>query len=105
MGFPYFVSCFKGWDSWREDFQVDDWAYISWAELGMGDHNAVDLAQEMHFNALSQAGQFQPQHLITYPYPIPFNSDGYFEGVMIDDRVGLQLHRDDFWSNLNRDLK
>jgi hypothetical protein len=28
-----------GWDSWREDFQVDDWAYISWAGLGMGDHN------------------------------------------------------------------
>ena len=71
----------------------------------MGDHNAVDLAQEMHFNVLSQAGQLQPQHLITYPAPLQINSDGYFEGVMIDDRVGLQLHRDSFWSHLNRDLK
>ena len=96
VGFPYPVLWFKGWDSWRDDFQVDDWAYISWAGLGMGDHNAVDLAQEIHFNVLSQAGQFQPQHLITYPAPLPVNSDGYFEGVMIDDRVGLQLHRDDF---------
>ena len=97
VGFPYPASCFKGWDSWREDFQLGDWAYISWAGLGMGDHNAVDLAEEMHFNVLLQAGQLQPQHLITYPAPLHINSGGSFEGVMIDGRVGLQLYRGSVW--------
>ena len=93
VGFPYPVSCFKGWDSWRYDFQVDDWAYISWAGLGMGDHNAVDIAQEFHCTALAEHGLLRREHLLIYPRPIPRNRQGYWEGVMIDDRVGLQVCR------------
>ena len=97
VGFPYPVSCFKDWSSWRDDFVDGDWAYISWAGLGMGDHNAVDLAEEMHFNILTDAELLQPQHLMVYPSSLPVNDDGYYEGVMIDDRIGLQLHEDLGW--------
>ena len=59
----------------------------------MGDLNAVDLAEEMHIGVLQDSGGMQAQHTMTYPNPLPYNLDGFFEGVMIDDHVGIQVVR------------
>ena len=57
----------------------------------MGDHNAVDWAQELHCNLLKASGLLLPRHVLIYPHALPRNSERYFEGVMIDDRVGVQI--------------
>ena len=59
----------------------------------MGDLNAVDLAEEMHVEVLRDSGGMQARHTMIYPRPLPFNFEGFFEGVMIDDHVGLQIVR------------
>ena len=57
----------------------------------MGDLNAVDLAEELHVGVLQDSGGMQDQHTMIYPKPLPYNLEGFFEGVMIDDHVGIQV--------------
>ena len=57
----------------------------------MGDLNAVDLAEEMHVGVLQDSGSMQAQQTMIYPKPLPYNLEGFFEGVMIDDHVGIQV--------------
>eukprot|EP00973_Karenia_brevis_P051330 7130728-Karenia_brevis.AAC.1 len=51
----------------------------------MGDHNAVDIAQEVHLAALRKEGLASPQHLLSYGEPYPNND--IVEGVAIDDHL------------------
>ena len=33
----------------------------------------------------------RPESTLVYPRPVPHNDTGFFEGIMIDDRVGVQV--------------
>ena len=59
--------------------------------LGMGDHAAVDIAQESHVNLLKAFGGMKTEESLNYRKPLPIPVSGYYEGVMIDDHLGVQL--------------
>lgn len=59
--------------------------------LGMGDHAAVDIAQESHVNVLRSFGGMRDSETLNYRKPLPLTQTGFYEGVMIDDHLGLQL--------------
>ena len=59
--------------------------------LGMGDHAAVDIAQESHVNLLRAFGDMRKNEVLRYRDPVPYPESGFVEGVMIDDHLGLQL--------------
>lgn len=59
--------------------------------LGMGDHAAVDIAQESHVNLLRSRGALLPDETLNYRQPIPKPESGFYEGIMIDDHLGVQL--------------
>ena len=59
--------------------------------LGMGDHAAIDIAQESHVNLLRSWGTFLPEETLNYRHPLPKPESGYYEGIMIDDHLGVQL--------------
>ena len=59
--------------------------------LGMGDHAAVDIAQESHVNVLRTFGGMQDSETLSYRKPLPLSTTGFYEGVMIDDHLGVQL--------------
>ena len=59
--------------------------------LGMGDHAAVDIAQESHVNVLKAFGGMVDEETLSYRKPLPLSRTGYYEGVMIDDHLGVQL--------------
>ena len=65
------VACFKG--------------------LGMGDHGAVDIAQESHVNLLKAHGALEDSETLDYKKPIPVSRSGFYEGIMIDDHLGIQI--------------
>ena len=65
------VACFKG--------------------LGMGDHAAVDIAQESHVNLLKAHGALCDSETLDYKKPIPLSRSGFYEGIMIDDHLGIQI--------------
>eukprot|EP00973_Karenia_brevis_P062345 8671301-Karenia_brevis.AAC.1 len=51
----------------------------------MGDHNAVDIAQESHMSVLRDSGLVSESVLLAYGDPFPEGS--ILEGVVIDDHV------------------
>jgi len=57
----------------------------------MGDSNAVDIAQEVHLNALQNKGCMNDSELLEYSRTFPAGPT--FEGLYIDDHVILQLVR------------
>ena len=57
----------------------------------MDDHNAVDIAQEFHYNVLRSGNLMLDSHCLVYPGLVPRSPELYWEGVMIDDRVGVQV--------------
>ncbi|CAE7269133.1 unnamed protein product, partial [Symbiodinium natans] len=59
--------------------------------LGMGDHAAVDIAQESHVNLLRSFGAMKEGETLRYRDPVPHPPSGFVEGIMIDDHLGLQL--------------
>ncbi|CAE7290791.1 unnamed protein product, partial [Symbiodinium sp. CCMP2592] len=61
--------------------------------LGMGDHAAVDIAQESHVNLLRAFGSMRDEETLRYREPVPYPRSGYVEGIMIDDHLGVQLLR------------
>ena len=59
--------------------------------LGMGDHAAVDIAQESHVNLFRTYGGLVEGEILRYRNPLPDPPSKFYEGVMIDDHLGLQL--------------
>ena len=59
--------------------------------LGMGDHAAVDIAQESHVNLLKSFGGMRDAETLMYRRPLPLPPTGFYEGIMIDDHLGIQL--------------
>ena len=59
--------------------------------LGMGDHAAVDIAQESHVNVLRAFGAMRAEETLRYRSPVPNPPSKFFEGIMIDDHLGAQL--------------
>eukprot|EP00973_Karenia_brevis_P031036 4281405-Karenia_brevis.AAC.1 len=51
----------------------------------MGDHNAVDIAQEVHLSALRREGCADPRHMLIYGDPYP--DYDVVEGTVIDDHL------------------
>ena len=94
VGCAYPAYLFREWRCWRSDLELTDWVFMAWPGLGMGDHNAVDWAQEIHANLLRSVDLLSSDHLSRYRHPIPVNDHDYYEGVMIDFRIGLQLYDD-----------
>ena len=62
----------------------------TYAGLSMGDHNAVDWAQECHTNLLVAAGARCPTAALRGNSSWPLDDGDYISGVVVDDRVGLQ---------------
>ena len=91
VGPSFEARLFRGWNAWESRFEDGDRVHVCWPGLGMGDLNAVDLAEEMHVGVLRSTGGMQECHTLIYPKPLPYNVDGFYEGVMIDDHVGLQI--------------
>lgn len=69
----------------------DDKLVCCFRGLGMGDHAAVDIAQESHVNLLRAFGGMKDQETLSYRRPLPVTTSGFYEGVMIDDHLGVQL--------------
>ena len=92
VGYAYPAEAFAGWNCFRDDLPSGELVYMCWSGLGMGDHNACDWAEEGHINVLLGCGVLGPEHWLIYPRCLPYNSDGYYEGVMIDDRIGIQIY-------------
>ena len=59
--------------------------------LGMGDHAAVDIAQESHVNLVRAYGGMAEGEVLNYRNPLPDPPSRFYEGIMIDDHLGLQL--------------
>ena len=59
--------------------------------LGMGDHAAVDIAQESHTNLLKAYGGLVEGEVLRYRNPLPDPPSKFYEGIMIDDHLGIQL--------------
>ena len=69
----------------------DDMLACCFQGLGMGDHAAVDIAQESHVNLLRSFGGMRDEETMMYRRPLPYPPTGYYEGIMIDDHLGIQL--------------
>ena len=63
VGKPYCAKYFRGWSCRRGDVSDTDMVYLAWQGLAMGDHNAVDIAQEFHCNILKSYGLLKPMAL------------------------------------------
>ncbi len=57
--------------------------------LPMGDKNAVTFAQESHSNVIKAAGGQLDSEVLIYGKPLPLAPRGFYEGLMVDDRLGL----------------
>lgn len=57
----------------------------------MGDHAAVDIAQECHTQLLRNFGAMKDEEVLCYRRPLPCPKSCFYEGIMIDDHLGLQL--------------
>ena len=82
---------FKELRAYKLDFLDNELVHICWSGIAMGDFNAVDLAREMHTGVIKSGGGMRPEHTLRYPKGVPFNPDKFYEGVMIDDHVGVQV--------------
>ena len=72
-------------------FRDDEMVRCCYQGLSMGDHHAPYLAQEAHCNVLRAAGCLRDDETLEYRKPLPRVPAGYFEGLMQDDRLGVQL--------------
>ena len=63
--------------------------YVALGALAMGDSLAVEIAQQAHFQVLSQlAGSLRDHERVAYRKPFPRGK--FFEFLAIDDHLGLQ---------------
>ena len=59
--------------------------------IGMGDANAVDLAQATHEQVLIDCGCMADPNLVRYGFPVPSPNETTWEGLYIDDHVVIQI--------------
>ena len=87
VGPPFPAHLFKGWKAygWPDQEPI----HLCSPGVGMGDLNPVDVAQELHINVVRTSGGMKRESMLIYPKPVPFNNTGFFECIMIDDRVGV----------------
>lgn len=87
------VAKFRASQQAKEVGRVDehDVLVCCFKGLGMGDHAAVDIAQESHTNLLRAFGGMKKEETLYYRKPLPVPPSKYYEGVMIDDHLGVQL--------------
>lgn len=87
------VAKFRASQQAKEVGRVDehDVLVCCFKGLGMGDHAAVDIAQESHTNLLRAFGGMKKEETLNYRKPLPVPPSKYYEGVMIDDHLGVQL--------------
>ncbi|CAE8724140.1 unnamed protein product [Polarella glacialis] len=62
-----------------------------WDGLPMGDHLAVDFAQSAHIRVLQSTEGMKEDGALRYDRLTPVSRDGVYEGIIIDDRLGLEL--------------
>ena len=63
----------------------------------MGDHNAVDIAQEAHLGVLRASGALRESERLRYDRPLPSAPDSYYAGVVVDDFCGVQVFPEKGW--------
>ena len=83
-----------GWRCWEPRFDAlppETRVWICFGGLGMGDQAAVDIAQEAHRNGARSVGSLRPDEELLYPGALPAGPNDYWEGIMLDDHVGIQL--------------
>ena len=64
VGNPYHHRILSGWRCARDDVGPEEMMYLAWSGLRMGDHNAVDWAEELHLNLLQSDGLLLLQHIL-----------------------------------------
>lgn len=70
--------------------------YVALSALAMGDSLAVEIAQQAHFQVLSQiGGSMKVSEQVCYRKPFP--RDPFYEFLAIDDHLGLQVCSKDFY--------
>ncbi len=70
--------------------------YVALAALAMGDSLAVEIAQQAHFQVLSQiGGSMKSDEQVCYRKPFPRGP--FYEFLAIDDHLGLQVCSKDFY--------
>lgn len=62
---------------------------LSFRVIPMGDHNAVDLAQETHLQILQDCGVMREAESLSFDKPLPATHT--LEGLYIDDHLTMQL--------------
>jgi hypothetical protein len=68
-----------------------DTYYLCLRVQGMGDLNAVDIAQEVHEHVLRRHGALLEHETLRYGTPVPAGTA--WEGVYVDDHLGLLLYQ------------
>lgn len=96
IGGPLRSSCFRHLRAFKEGlnsgrFKEGDLVVPCFRGLAMGDHAAVDIAQEAHTNLLRRFGAMRVEEVMNYRKPLPCPKSGFYEGIMIDDHLGVQL--------------
>ena len=82
---------FKGWGACDPSMADDSMVHLCQPVLGMGDLNAVHIAQELHRNVMRSSRGMKRESALVYPKPILLNDTGIFGGIMMDDRGGVQV--------------
>jgi hypothetical protein len=59
----------------------------------MGDQAAADIATESHGNIIKASGGLRRSERLIYRDPTPLSFHGYYEGIVVDDRMGMQRTR------------
>ena len=96
IGGPLRSSCFRHLRAFKEGlnwgrFKEGDLVVPCFRGLAMEDHAAVDIAQEAHTNLLRHFGTMRSEEVMNYRKPLPCPKSRFYEGIMIDDHLGVQL--------------
>ena len=104
------MEWFRGWRCYLELFgerspSPGTLVRTCFGGLGMGDHAAPDIATAAHEGVIRWKGGLRPQEQLFYRCPLPSAPDGFYEGVVVDDHLGVQKaprHRWRHWRRTSR---
>ena len=71
--------------------KAGDRAVACFRGLAMGDHAAVDIAQECHSQLLKCYGAMRDDEVLNYKKPMPCPKTNFYKPFMVDDHLGVQL--------------
>ncbi|CAE8613498.1 unnamed protein product [Polarella glacialis] len=91
IGKPMKALHFAGFKALPPGTAPDALLQPCWDGLPMGDRLAVDFAQSAHIRVLQSTGGMQEDRALRYDRLTPVSRDGVYEGIIIDDRLGLEL--------------